>query len=233
MSDVKKPTPPPFNTGAPLRPPTISSRPPPAPGTAPGSMQSPSRPPVSNPTPSRPPQSGTVSPSRPPLSGGGAHSRPPIPGPPRPASLNDALKEAQALGGGSQSRPPPPVAAPTGRKSVLLVDDDPRVRAELAKLLVEFYDVHEAGDGAVAAEMCTVMSPSLIVCDVVMPKLDGFSFAKVLRSNPRLAKVPLVFLTSRQSPAEVMQGLSLGARAYIPKPFIAKDVVGKIRKMLG
>ncbi len=116
---------------------------------------------------------------------------------------------------------------------MLLVDDDASVRAELAKLLVEFYDVHQAGDGAQAAEMCTVMSPSLIVCDVIMPKLDGFSFAKVLRSNPRLAKVPLVFLTSRQSPTEVMQGLSLGARAYIPKPFIAKDVVGKIRKMLG
>ena len=107
------------------------------------------------------------------------------------------------------------------------------MRAELAALLIEFYDVHQAGDGAAAAEMCTVMSPSLIVCDVVMPKMDGFSFAKVLRSNPRLAKVPLVFLTSRQSSTDVMQGLSLGARAYIPKPFIAKDVVGKIRKMLG
>ena len=116
---------------------------------------------------------------------------------------------------------------------MLLVDDDARSRGELAKILAEFYDVHEAGDGMAAAEMCTVLSPSLIVCDVVMPKLDGFSFAKVLRSNPRLAKVPLVFLTSRQSSTDVMQGLSLGARAYIPKPFVAKDVVGKIRKMLG
>lgn len=231
MSDVKKPTPPPFVPGAP-RPPTISSRPPPAPLSG---QPSPSRPPASGAgvSPSRPPAGpAPTSPSRPPLSGT-SHSRPPIPGPPKPASLHEALKEAQALGGGTVSRPPPPAAAPTGKKAVLLVDDDARVRSELAKLLVEWYDVHEAGDGAAAAEMCTVLSPALIVCDVVMPKLDGFSLAKVLRSNPRLAKVPLVFLTSRQSSTDVMQGLSLGARAYIPKPFNAKDVVGKIRKMLG
>ena len=142
------------------------------------------------------------------------------------------MKEAQALGGGVVSRPPPSVV-PTGRKSVLLVDDDAYVRSQLAAGLRPFYEVHEAEDGMAAAQLCTVISPSLIVCDVVMPKLDGFSFAKVLRGNPRLAKVPLVFLTSRQSSADVMQGLSLGARAYIPKPFSTPDVVGKIRKMLG
>lgn len=130
------------------------------------------------------------------------------------------------------SRPPPSVAPP-GRRSVLIVDDDARIRAELVNGLKDFYDVHEAADGAAAAAMCTTIMPSLIVCDVVMPKLDGFSFAKVLRSNPRLAKVPLVFLTSRQSSTDVMQGLSLGARAYIPKPFSTPDVIGKIRKMLG
>jgi DNA-binding response OmpR family regulator len=116
---------------------------------------------------------------------------------------------------------------------VLLVDDDAKTRGELAKALSLFYEVHEAGDGLAAAELCTTISPSLIVCDVVMPRLDGFSFAKVLKSNPRLAKVPLVFLTSRTGSADMMQGLSLGARAYIPKPFATMDVVNRIRKMLG
>jgi DNA-binding response OmpR family regulator len=147
--------------------------------------------------------------------------------------LGDAMKEAHALGGGAISRPPPPPSAAPGRKHVLLVDDDARVRTELANALKPYYDVHEAADGLVAAELCNSISPSLIVCDVVMPRLDGFSFAKLVKSNPRLSKVPLVFLTSRTGSTDVMQGLSLGARAYIPKPFSTPDVVMKIRKMLG
>jgi DNA-binding response OmpR family regulator len=116
---------------------------------------------------------------------------------------------------------------------VLLVDDDAKTRGQLAEALRMHYEVHEAPDGIAAAELCTTIVPQLIVCDVVMPRLDGFSFAKVLKSNPRLSKVPLVFLTSRTGSADMMQGLSLGARAYIPKPFVTVEVVNRIKKMLG
>jgi CheY-like chemotaxis protein len=210
----------------PLRPPAPSSPGsirPPIPSSVPGSM----RPPA----PSRP---GSIPPSRgssPP--GSGTPSRPPPTDPRKPASLHDAIAEARAIAGGTASKPPPPPTV-QGRRSVLLVDDDAAFRARVAKELAPFYDVHEAADGLAAAELCSkIPPPNLIVSDVTMPRLDGFSLMRLLKGHPQLRTVPFVFLSAKTSPQDVMQGIGLGARQYIAKSPNLGEIVGKLRKLLG
>lgn len=156
----------------------------------------------------------------------------------RPGSLKDALTEARAISGGGPSRPSamPGSMSPasrTGRKTILVVDDDASMRARLRAGLEAFYDVLEAKDGMEAAEMtATIQPPAMIVCDVVMPRVDGFTLAKILRSNPVMKKVPIMFVSSRNSPQDVTQALVLGACQYVLKTTPVGDIVAKIRKIV-
>jgi len=181
----------------------------------------------------RPPAPGSMRPGAPPSIRPGSSPPPRGSTPPKTPSLSDAITEARAIAGGSLSKPPPPPVV-QGRRSVLLVDDDAAFRGRLAKELATQYDVHEAADGIAAAELCAkIPPPTLIVSDVVMPRLDGFSLAKLLKGNPQLRTVPFVFLTSKTGPQDVMQGIGLGARQYIAKGPNFAEIVGKIRKLLG
>jgi DNA-binding response OmpR family regulator len=149
-------------------------------------------------------------------------------------TVHEALIEARAVAGGS-SRPPPPVPQPSdARKTILIVDDDPSVRATLARALSARYHVYQAADGAEAAELAArIPPPSLLVCDVVMPRLDGFTLAKVFKSHPLLRHVPIMFLTSRSSPQDMVKGIGLGARQYVLKPFNLGELLSKIAKIVG
>jgi DNA-binding response OmpR family regulator len=151
-------------------------------------------------------------------------------------TVTDALIEARAVAGGS-SRPPPArsdVAPAPAVKTILVVDDDPGVRATLARALSTQYEVYQASDGAEAAELVArIPPPSLLVCDVVMPRLDGFTLAKVFKSHPLLRHVPIMFLTSRSSPQDMVKGIGLGARQYVLKPFNLSEVLAKIAKIVG
>ena len=148
-------------------------------------------------------------------------------------TLQDALVEARAIAGGSSSRPPPPQPA-QGKKTILVVDDDAGVRATLSRALAGRYEVYQAADGAEAAELAArIPPPSLLVCDVVMPRLDGFTLAKVFKSHPLLRHVPIMFLTSRSGPADMVKGIGLGARQYVLKPFNLGELLAKIDKIVG
>jgi CheY-like chemotaxis protein len=147
-------------------------------------------------------------------------------------TLQEALVEARAIAAGS-SRPPPPEPF-TGKKTILVVDDDAGVRATLVRALAGRYHVHQAADGAEAAELAArIPAPSLLVCDVVMPRLDGFTLAKVFKSHPLLRHVPIMFLTSRSGPNDMVRGIGLGARQYVLKPFNLSDLLAKIEKIVG
>lgn len=156
----------------------------------------------------------------------------------RPATIKDALTEAQAFAGGGLARASvkPGSLSPTskpGRKTVLVVDDDASMRSRLRTALEEFYDVLEAKDGMEAAEMVArIQPPALIVCDVVMPRVDGFTLAKILRSNPVMKRVPIMFVSSRNSPQDVTQALVLGACQYVLKSTPMGEIVAKIRKIV-
>lgn len=129
------------------------------------------------------------------------------------------------------SSPQPP---PKKRKTVLVVEDDTATRELIVKALSTKYDVVSAPDALVASEKLGAMPPpDLIVCDVMMPKVDGFSFIKRIKANPDHKSVAVIFLTAKTAPANVVQGIQLGAKHYIQKPFSPVDLLAKIAKILG
>ena len=172
----------------------------------------------------------------------GASVRPPPPtvsGSQRPpVNVKDALNEARAIAGGSLGRTtnaPGSMSASAvkARKVVMLVDPDASMRARMRASLEPYYDVIEAKDGMEAVEMAaTIQPPAMIVSENVMPRVDGFTLAKVLRQNPIMKKVPIMFVSARNSPQDVTQALVLGACQYVLKTTPVGDIVAKIRKIL-
>jgi CheY-like chemotaxis protein len=166
--------------------------------------------------------------TRPPPPTVGTSQRPPL-------NIKDALNEARAVSGAGIVRPStsPASMRPTGKKTIMVVDDDASMRARLRAGLEAFYDVVEAKDGMEAVELAGKMpAPAMIVCDVVMPRVDGFTLAKIMKSNPVMKRVPIMFVSSRNSPQDVTQALVLGACQYVLKSVPIGEIVAKIRKIV-
>jgi DNA-binding response OmpR family regulator len=120
-------------------------------------------------------------------------------------------------------------------KLILVVDDDAELRAMVVKALVaKGYEVVEAGDGLAATELLGRLDrqPHLLICDVMMPSIDGLSLAKMVRAKKELAGMPIIFMTAKTSPLDVVKGIQAGARHYVTKPFSIKDLVAKVEKTL-
>lgn len=150
----------------------------------------------------------------------------------RPSNIRDAQAEAHALGGGAVARPSA-ITTSSGRKSILLVDPDANLRARLRALLEAHYDVLEAADGMEAVEMTSkIQTPAMIVSDTVMPRVDGFTLAKIMRNNPVMKRVPIMFVSAQHSPQHVTQALVIGVSQYLPKATPVAQIVEKIRKIV-
>jgi DNA-binding response OmpR family regulator len=120
-------------------------------------------------------------------------------------------------------------------KVVLVVDDDPSLRSLLANTLqAKGYDVQQAGDGLAAAELlgCAKRLPDLLVCDIMMPKIDGFSLVRLIKSRTELRGIPVIFLTARTTVGDVARGISLGARHYVQKPFNLVKLIDTIDRSM-
>jgi CheY-like chemotaxis protein len=149
-----------------------------------------------------------------------------------PSNIKDAKTEAYAIAGGGlgRSAAPGPVV---GKKTILIVDLDPMVRASLKMQLEAFYNVAEAKDGMEAVEMApTLQNLGLVISEVVLPRVDGFTLAKILRGNPTFKRVPIMLMSARNEPKDVTQALVLGVAHYFKKPTPASTIVEKIRKVV-
>ena len=114
-----------------------------------------------------------------------------------------------------------------------MVEDDTATREMIVKTLSRKYEVVAAVDGMEASEKLGAMAPpDLIVCDVMMPKVDGFSLINSIRRDPAFQSVAVIFLTAKTMPASVVQGIQLGAKHFISKPFSPVDLLAKIDKLL-
>src|SRR3974390_1613274 len=119
------------------------------------------------------------------------------------------------------------------RKVVLVVDDDTAVRTLLVKALqAKGYEVIEAQDGLKASEMLGNLPhvPDLMICDVMMPTIDGFSLARMAKAHAELRNMPIIFLTAKPQPKDLAAGMPLGARHYVQKPFALTDLLDKVAK---
>lgn len=118
-------------------------------------------------------------------------------------------------------------------KTVLVVDDDPVILGLLqVNFEMEGFRVLSASDGEAALEVARRSPPDVIILDVMMPKLDGHQVARALRDDPRLAAVPVIFLSARAQSADVAQGLELGAADYVSKPFDPIELVDRVQAVL-
>ncbi len=122
---------------------------------------------------------------------------------------------------------------PPARKLVFVVDDDSSIRTLVVKALTaKGYDVVEAEDGLKASEVLGRMKklPDLMICDVMMPTIDGFSLARLVKSHDELKGIPIIFLTAKTQPRDQATGISVGARHYIQKPFNLHELLEKVEK---
>jgi CheY-like chemotaxis protein len=123
------------------------------------------------------------------------------------------------------------VQSSEARKQVLVVDDDPMVVKVLKDSLERVgYDVRTAYHGLEALQAVKDRKPDLIILDILMPMLDGFKVARILKFDKRFQKIPIVVLTSRATEGERKMGQQVGADEFLYKPFRLPqvlDVVGR------
>ena len=119
-------------------------------------------------------------------------------------------------------------------KKILIVDDEPNIVISLEFLMKkEGFVVAVASDGEDALAKVESFDPDLILLDVMMPRKSGFEVCESLRSNPKHGGLLIVMLTAKGRDTEVAKGMAIGADAYITKPFSTKDLLAKIKDMLG
>jgi len=114
---------------------------------------------------------------------------------------------------------------------LLVVDDEPNIRELLAtSLRFNGFEVETAADGQTALRHALHDSPDLIVLDVMLPDLDGFSVTRRLREQGK--HIPVLFLTARDETADKIAGLTVGGDDYVTKPFSLDEVIARIRAVL-
>jgi two-component system OmpR family response regulator len=119
----------------------------------------------------------------------------------------------------------------TAEARLLVVDDEPSIRELLtASLRFAGFEVHAAGDGAEALKLAEQQRPDLVVLDVMLPDMDGFTVTRKLRERGR--EMPVVFLTARDETADKVTGLTVGGDDYVTKPFSLEEVIARIRAVL-
>ena len=119
--------------------------------------------------------------------------------------------------------------APTKVLKALIIEDDVRWRTWVESNLESAgHQVHTASDGLVGLEMAGQVKPDVILCDIEMPRLNGFGVLEALRQQPGLSDIPLIFLTSRNARVDQRKGMALGADDYLTKPFSREELLSSI-----
>jgi signal transduction histidine kinase len=118
------------------------------------------------------------------------------------------------------------------KQRILLADDNADLRGYARRLLAEHYDVETVSNGEAALAAARERRPDLIVTDVMMPQLDGFSLIRALRADARLFDVPVVVLSARAGEEARIEGLDKGADDYLVKPFSARELIVRVEALL-
>ncbi|MGH7748370.1 MAG: GGDEF domain-containing response regulator, partial [Candidatus Dormibacteria bacterium] len=116
---------------------------------------------------------------------------------------------------------------------VLVADDSHVVRVMLRRQLEQRgLHVEEARDGHEAVRGCRMLRPDMVLLDVEMPGLDGHTVLRILREDPEMRDIPVVFLTARTDTEDVVAGLQLGAHDYLRKPFESNELIARVSAAL-
>jgi CRP-like cAMP-binding protein/CheY-like chemotaxis protein len=114
-------------------------------------------------------------------------------------------------------------------KTILLIEDDAFIRENTAELLtLAGYAVRTAENGKLGVELALAEQPDLVVCDIMMPVLDGYGVLQIFNQNAHLAGVPFIFLTAKTERTDQRRGMELGADDYLTKPFSETELLSAI-----
>ncbi len=118
-------------------------------------------------------------------------------------------------------------------KRLLLIDDDPNLIL-LVKDYLEFrgYEVITAENGQEALDVLQKDTPDMIICDVMMPQMDGYSLVEHVRKDPRTSWIPVLFLSAKGQSQDRVKGLNTGADVYMVKPFEPEELVAQVESSL-
>lgn len=119
-------------------------------------------------------------------------------------------------------------------QKILIADDEPNIVISLEFLMKrEGFEVSVAVDGDEALRRVAELEPDLVLLDVMMPKKNGFEVCQEIRANPAWSETKIVMVSAKGRDTDVQKGLALGADAYVVKPFSTKELVAKVRSLLG
>jgi DNA-binding response OmpR family regulator len=119
-------------------------------------------------------------------------------------------------------------------KKILIADDEPNIVASLEFLMKQRgYDVLVVDNGEDALIAVGEFGPDLILLDVMMPRLSGYDLCQRVRENPAWQGIKIIMLSAKGRDVEVTKGMAIGADAYVTKPFSTKDLIAKVREMVG
>jgi CheY-like chemotaxis protein len=114
-------------------------------------------------------------------------------------------------------------------KRILLIEDNNEIRENTAEILeLDGYEVITAENGKIGVELASNSKPDLIICDIMMPVLDGYSVLHLLSKNPETENIPFIFLTAKVDRQDFRKGMEMGADDYITKPFDDVDLLNAI-----
>ena len=114
---------------------------------------------------------------------------------------------------------------------ILVIEDNREIRENIAELLeLEGYQVMEAENGKTGLQLAREILPDLILCDIMMPVMNGYEVLEQLQKQNNTTSIPFIFLTANVEKKEIMAGLAQGAKGYISKPFETDKLLQEIKR---
>lgn len=119
-------------------------------------------------------------------------------------------------------------------KKIIIADDEHKILMSLEySFRKNGYDVYIARDGTEVLEFLKTMVPDVILLDIMMPNLDGYSTLEIIRKEEALKDTKVIFLSAKNNPKDIEKGLKMGADAYVTKPYSIKKLMQQIEEMAG
>lgn len=123
-------------------------------------------------------------------------------------------------------------------KKILIIEDSNDIRENIAEILdLAGYQTFVASNGKQGADIAIANLPDLILCDIMMPELDGYGVFNLLQKKTSSANIPFIFMTAKSEPSEMRKGMEMGADDYLIKPFddveLLSAIESRLKKTLG
>lgn len=119
-------------------------------------------------------------------------------------------------------------------KKIIIADDEHKILMSLEySFRKNGYDVYIARDGTEVLEFLKTMVPDVILLDIMMPNLDGYSTLEIIRKEEALKDTKVIFLSAKNNPKDIEKGLEMGADAYVTKPYSIKKLMQQIEELAG